>query len=329
MCLNGIEKGGKMNLNFRTDKKVTIIDNADLGIELNHKTKDFDFSAKFFNVLKGIYVSESNVTGDFFTPILENNNMYIEINYVIDGRAEFEMDDGCLQYLGQGDLFVSSIENHTPIIKLPLEHYSALSIIIDKEKANADVQKWLYDLNFEINNLFDKLFKNDCCVYIQSNSETRDIFASIKNINPYQKQTLYRLKVLEVLLFLSNFDIENNPNKSVFTRNQAEIVKEVHNYLTSNLDQQFTISGISHKFHISQTSLKTYFKAVYGKPIANYMKEYKIQQATKLLRESKNGIYDISLSLGYKSQSKFSSVFKEITGITPSEFRTKVNTKKK
>lgn len=102
---------------------------------------------------------------------------------------------------------------------------------------------------------------------------------------------------------------------------QEALIKEIHDKLTKNLSQKYTIEELSKQYLINTSSLKADFKAVYGMPIAAYMKEYRIKQAMKLLLETKESISSIASMVGYSSQSKFTKAFKEITQSLPSEFR--------
>ena len=76
--------------------------------------------------------------------------------------------------------------------------------------------------------------------------------------------------------------------------------------------RRFTIEELAQQHCISPTALKAYFKGVYGKSIAAYMKEYRIRQATSLLRETNQSVADIAMSVGYESQSKFGASFKDV-----------------
>ena len=71
----------------------------------------------------------------------------------------------------------------------------------------------------------------------------------------------------------------------------------------------------------NSASLKTLFKAVYGLPIATYMKKRRMEEAMKLLRETNRQIADIASAVGYESQGKFTRAFKEEVGILPREYR--------
>ena len=51
------------------------------------------------------------------------------------------------------------------------------------------------------------------------------------------------------------------------------------------------------------------------------MKEYRIHQAMKLLRETDDTIADIAARVGYETQGKFSRAFKDVVQVLPTEYR--------
>ena len=102
---------------------------------------------------------------------------------------------------------------------------------------------------------------------------------------------------------------------------QTELVKEIRDFLVGHLDRRVTIAELSKKYLINTSSLKTVFKAVYGMPIAAYVKTYRMQQAMQLLRETDDSIAVIAQKVGYETQGKFTKTFKEKTGILPTKYR--------
>ena len=68
---------------------------------------------------------------------------------------------------------------------------------------------------------------------------------------------------------------------------------------------------------LNTSTLKEVFKAVYGLPIATYMKEYRVRRAMELLRESGGSIAAIAAAVGYESQGKFTRAFKDVTQTAP------------
>lgn len=95
--------------------------------------------------------------------------------------------------------------------------------------------------------------------------------------------------------------------------------------MTADLRNHYTLQELSEKFEIPLTSMKVCFKGVYGSSIYSYMKSYRMQAATTLLRNTSDSITEIAAKMGYDNPSKFSEVFKKEYGELPSEFRKKLS----
>jgi len=93
------------------------------------------------------------------------------------------------------------------------------------------------------------------------------------------------------------------------------------------VDQLFENEDLSLKLLADQLDLTTHqlselinTKFEYGFP--RYIREHRVRQAKNLLIEEPNSsILAISMSTGFKSQSNFYTAFKEITGISPGQYR--------
>ncbi|MDO4458820.1 MAG: AraC family transcriptional regulator [Clostridia bacterium] len=105
--------------------------------------------------------------------------------------------------------------------------------------------------------------------------------------------------------------------------NREELIKEVHKLITENIAERYTIEDLSRRFLINTSSLKEGFKEIYGKPIATYMKEYRMKRAEELLLETEDSMAVIAESVGYESQGKFTAAFREHSGMLPREYRKK------
>lgn len=102
---------------------------------------------------------------------------------------------------------------------------------------------------------------------------------------------------------------------------QVQIIKEIHTLLTENMEKRYTIDELSRRYLLNTSTLKDSFKAVYGMPIATYMKQYRIHEASKMLKDTNLSIAEISAAVGYENQSKFTNAFKNVVGIPPTAYR--------
>ena len=78
---------------------------------------------------------------------------------------------------------------------------------------------------------------------------------------------------------------------------------------------------MSKQYLMNTTTLKSVFKAVYGMPIASYMKEYRMNLAANMLLQEDKSISEIAAAVGYKSQSKFTSAFRNNFQILPTAYQ--------
>lgn len=106
-----------------------------------------------------------------------------------------------------------------------------------------------------------------------------------------------------------------------------QTVTQIRDFLVENIKTRYTIDHLSEKFLINKTTLKATFKIVYGQPIASYMKEYRIKHAKEMLARTNCPISDIAVQIGYENQGKFTQTFKDITGMTPKDYRRQVQNK--
>ena len=112
------------------------------------------------------------------------------------------------------------------------------------------------------------------------------------------------------------------PEKAVdYQDSQEQIIRHVHNELTANLAERVTIEELSRKYLMNTTTLKRCFKQVYGETIAAHMKKHRMEAAAALLVQTQDDISAIAQAVGYESQSRFTSVFKETYGELPTEYR--------
>ena len=94
-------------------------------------------------------------------------------------------------------------------------------------------------------------------------------------------------------------------------------------YIYDNLQRQITVNELAEREGLSPGYFSKLFIKEVGTNVNQFINDAKIRAAENMLRYSDFPILDISISLGFSSQSAFSSVFKKITGMTPKIYRDK------
>ena len=171
---------------------------------------------------------------------------------------------------------------------------------------------------------YDKLgLENVGSTYLIKNNEAvKNIFKSMKEIN--DKEYL-AIKMLELFLFLKNYFSQYFIDEyKIMNSITDDIVKNIKDDVIKNLNKRIYIKTLSKKYGLSESTIKNKFRTIYGETLYSYIKKQKMHKASLLILSNKMKIIDIALELGYSNASKFAKAFKDIYGVTPSEYR-KVN----
>lgn len=105
----------------------------------------------------------------------------------------------------------------------------------------------------------------------------------------------------------------------------TDIAKRVEKIITSDLRQHHPAWELAAQFSISETSLKNYFRGVFGQNISIYLREVRMKKAAELLATTRLSVAEVAEQVGYMNQSKFASVFKKQFGLSPLEYRRSKN----
>lgn len=95
--------------------------------------------------------------------------------------------------------------------------------------------------------------------------------------------------------------------------------------LDENILQPKSLKELCKLTEMSESMLRLSFKNVYQITLSKYIRSEIMKKAMLLLSSDHLSIRDIAEQCGYKNPAKFAAAFKEIHGITPSEFRKAFN----
>lgn len=118
--------------------------------------------------------------------------------------------------------------------------------------------------------------------------------------------------------FVSNFSeylIQLQKNHSVGVLSQIE--KEIQ----ENYSQNLTLRELGKKYYINSSYLGQMFRKKYGQSFKDYLSNYRINEAAKMLVTTDRRIIDISEEVGYHDMDYFISRFIACKGCTPARYR--------
>lgn len=111
------------------------------------------------------------------------------------------------------------------------------------------------------------------------------------------------------------------------TEKQNKLLMEICEYLVSNIDKPLMFEDIRKQFNVSASVIKRLFKSTLGCGIMEHFLHLKIDHAKQMIRENEMNFTEISEYLCFSSPQYFSSAFKRITGMSPSEYEHSVKAK--
>ncbi len=245
------------------------------------------------------------------------------IDHCREGRIEQEVSEGVYCYLEAGDLRIDQRIRHTGHVAFPLCHYHGISIGFQMDIAEKGLLNVMRDFPVSLADLQLKYCSDPSPFVIPGEPATMHIFSELYHVPAKIKRDYFRIKVLELLLYLDALELSaHKEERPYFYKVQIEKIKAIQGLFTSDLTKNYTIEELSERFDIALTPLKNCFKSVYGSPVFTYMRKYRMNYAAALLKSNKNlKVAEIAGLVGYDSPSKFASAFHQEMGKTPLEYR--------
>ncbi len=103
----------------------------------------------------------------------------------------------------------------------------------------------------------------------------------------------------------------------------TELAQQAKNLIDTCFAQRDRLTEKMKQLGVSPSHLAVIFRQQYGVPPIEYLKQIRAESAKKLLEETAMPIIDVAGSVGLNSLFAFYQFFKEQTGMTPKEYRTK------
>ena len=92
-------------------------------------------------------------------------------------------------------------------------------------------------------------------------------------------------------------------------------------YVELYVEEEISLTFLAKRVGYSESHLSRRFKEETGENIKDYMRRVRVERGKLLLETSELSVQDISERLHYCSAGYFSKVFREETGMLPSEYR--------
>ncbi|KAF4324561.1 hypothetical protein G195_002022 [Phytophthora kernoviae 00238/432] len=238
---------------------------------------------------------------------------------VVSGYSDFEYARACMDYGVKRYLLkpVGRQELHELLLKL-------LASEEDKPTVSLVPVRELNDWAMRLEEAIWELRQSDVTELLAAWSGRYPAYA----LMPEQTAELFQ-ELLELIVARMNArgngtmstSCEINEKRSGKRKHPVEEAKA---YLEKHLRREVSLDEIAAKLGLNPSYFSQLFKQTTGQTFIQYRIRSKMELAKRMLEQPGNRITDISYEVGYADHPHFTKTFKKITGLTPSEYRSKL-----
>ncbi len=131
------------------------------------------------------------------------------------------------------------------------------------------------------------------------------------------------LNIFDILATTTEFSVLNAADKRFdFNHKDEDRINKVYEYVEQNYQKNIDIQTVADLTNLTIPSFCRYFKKISHITYTDFVNEYRINQACRLLFENKP-IADICFEVGFNNISHFNKTFKQLKGMSPREYKSK------
>lgn len=130
------------------------------------------------------------------------------------------------------------------------------------------------------------------------------------------------LSILKMMAESEEYELLNAESFSLEVKQQDnERINEIYDFVQNNFKRAIALEEISEEVSMTVPAFCRYFKKQSGKTFTQFVNEFRIVHACKLLSQETTSITDIAFESGFNNFSHFNKLFKQKTGNSPSGYR--------
>lgn len=278
---------------------------------------------RVFELAPGVLFSFNHVMAESLPAWnTDSYESFITINHARSGVCEMQTDEGNYIYVKGGDICISR-EIPDRQFRFPTGQYEGIEICIIKE--NASDTGILPYLNIDTGAIASNYLDERHGTFISHfpdilEEPLKDLYAMAESDTP--DVPLLRIYGLMIMRMLTAAMPALKPSViSALTPGQLDMAGKAQQILTEHLEQRIPLRTIAQTMDVSESSLRNYFRAVYGMNVSDYLFEARMKKGQELLTGTDLPVGEIAHRVGYSSQSRFDAAFRRYTGCAPMEYR--------
>ena len=184
--------------------------------------------------------------------------------------------------------------------------------------------------NFLVNAIYQSKIHNNYIVFHSGNNYKLMGFMQ-DLICEYYENSICSKEIINcyiILIFSELLKVYKNQTNELTITNKKDYthsISDILEYIENNYSTA-TLTSTADHFHFHPNYLSSLIKKTTGKSYKDIIQEHKLKKACSLLKNTDITIEKISSEIGYNNLNFFYKKFKNLYGVTPSEYRKKKST---
>lgn len=135
------------------------------------------------------------------------------------------------------------------------------------------------------------------------------------------EQLMELLNIFQLLATSTEYQLlHSKPIANASLMKEQQRMQFIYHFVEKNYQQAIDVNEVAALVHLTTAAFCRYFKKTTHLTFTDFLNQYRINQAKKLLLFNKN-VTEACYESGFENLSYFNKVFKKITGENPSQFR--------
>lgn len=277
-------------------------------------------SLRLFSLAPGVILSFNRIYTHVWPLAQTETANILLLNFCFNGRCEVDLDNGQFAFLSQGIMALGTQQVTEPY-RYPSSVYEGVELFLDLDTLEQEPYCLFLEAGIDLATLIRHFQAAQKLYLAQAPAAIQGILSELWALRDTEDIWRMKLGSARLLLELERQPYVPHPRIRYFTLSQVAIAKEVHSILLSDLSQNHTARELAERFQIGETSLKNYFRGVFGENLSVWLRKARMRRAAELLRETELRVAEIAAQVGYENQSKFAAVFARQFGCSPLEYR--------
>ena len=98
-------------------------------------------------------------------------------------------------------------------------------------------------------------------------------------------------------------------------------LRQITDWMAEHVAEEFNLARLAAQAGLSKFHFQRLFKSAVGVSPSQYHISLRMNEARRLLRETKKSVVDVALEVGYTNPSHFAKLFRRETSLSPSDYR--------